>query len=178
MYHDIHATRFNRAVAERKANIAANRHKLTLLNLAEGTGAAVAARAVHAATGHEADIDAWARHAQAANGFGGVDLACPPEPLPLDAPTRTATAGSEVPATTGPRAALFACRDFVRRLAARIAQYRAARRTVVALRDLDARTLRDLGFDHSEIGSVAGEAAGLADATRVRVLRAQGAFGA
>lgn len=178
MYHDIHATRINRAVAERRANIAANRHKLTLLNLPGGAGATPAARAGHAAVGFVADIDAWARHAQAANGFGGGDLACPPEPQPLDAPTCKATAGSEVPATTGLRADLLACRDFVRRLAARVAQCRAARRTVVALRDLDARTLRDLGFHPSEIGSVAGEAAGLADATRVRVLRAQGALGA
>jgi uncharacterized protein YjiS (DUF1127 family) len=178
MYQDIYATWFNRAVAERSANIAANRHKLTLLNLAESAGATVAARAGHAVTGHEANIDAWARHAQAANGFGGGDLACPPEPAPLDTPTRTAAAGSEVPATTGPRAALVACRDFVRRLAVRIAQYRAARCTVVALHDLDSRTLRDLGFDRSEIGSVAGEAAGLADATRVRILRASGALGA
>lgn len=170
MYQAHHATRFNRAVAERKANIAANRHKLTLLNLAEVPGAPAAAPAQHNADGGKVDIDAWARHAQAANGFGGADLAGTPEPVP-------AAAGTGAPATTGLHAALRACRDFVGQLAARGAQRRAARRTITALSSLDSRALRDLGFDSSEIGSVAGEAAGLADATRVRVLMAQGALG-
>jgi len=42
------------------------------------------------------------------------------------------------------------------------------RATRDALRRLDDHTLRDLGFDRSEIGSVAAEIASRADRTRVR----------
>jgi uncharacterized protein YjiS (DUF1127 family) len=178
MYQGFHATRLNRAVAERKAAIASNRHKLTLLNLAEAPGELAAAVAQHDAAGAMADIDAWARRARGANGFGGADLACTPALAPAATLARTPAVEADATAATGLRAALLACRDFVARLAARCAQRRAARRTVVALSGLDSRTLRDLGFDPSEIGSVAGEAAGLAEATRVRVLTAQGLIGA
>ena len=40
------------------------------------------------------------------------------------------------------------------------------------LRSLDSRTLRDLGFDRSEIGSLAAEIGDLAEPTRVRALQA------
>ncbi|MDH5285357.1 MAG: DUF1127 domain-containing protein [Betaproteobacteria bacterium] len=175
MYQAHHAIRLNRAVAERKAAIAANRHKLSLLNLAEAPGALAAAPAQHDAAGAKADIDAWARHAQGSNGFGGADLAC--TPAPAATPARAPAAETRATTPTGLHSALLACRDFVAGLAARHAQRRAARITITALNDLDSRTLRDLGFDPSEIGSVAGEAAGLADATRVRVLMAQGPIG-
>lgn len=177
MYQAHHATRFNRAVAERKANIAANRHELTLLNLAEAPGTHTAAPVRPDAAGGKVDIDAWARHAQAANGFGGADVARAPESAAAIRPARLTAAATAAPAASGLRDALRACHDFVTQLAARMAQHRAARRTITALSSLDSRALRDLGFDSSEIGSVAGEAAGLADATRVRVLMAQGALG-
>lgn len=52
-------------------------------------------------------------------------------------------------------AALHAITDQVRRWAEQSRQHAQARATWMALRELDARTLRDLGFDHSEILSVA-----------------------
>jgi uncharacterized protein YjiS (DUF1127 family) len=54
-----------------------------------------------------------------------------------------------------------------------IAAWRRARderATVHALRHLDSRTLRDLGLDASEIGSVAAELAGGVERTRVGAL--------
>ena len=49
---------------------------------------------------------------------------------------------------------------------------RQARATYFALRDLDQRVLRDLGFDVSEITSVAAEIAGETQATRIHTQRA------
>jgi len=53
----------------------------------------------------------------------------------------------------------------IQQLLARATQRRRARATYLALRNLDARTLRDIGFDRSEILSVATGFAGAADAT-------------
>lgn len=47
-------------------------------------------------------------------------------------------------------------------------QRRLARETFLVLNGLDGRALRDLGFDRSEIASVACEVAGLAAPTRAR----------
>ena len=58
----------------------------------------------------------------------------------------------------------------VRRAHARYRQRRKARATYDALRHLDDRMLRDLGFDRSEITSVAAEISGTAARTRVRLL--------
>lgn len=52
---------------------------------------------------------------------------------------------------------------------------RERRRTERALRGLDARTLRDIGFTPGEITSVAAEAAGEVEATRLRAWREIGA---
>jgi uncharacterized protein YjiS (DUF1127 family) len=51
----------------------------------------------------------------------------------------------------------------------RFEQERKARRTVQALSRLDARTLRDIGLDASELSSVALEAAERIEATRWHV---------
>ncbi len=69
-------------------------------------------------------------------------------------------------------ATLQAIGDPVRRMVARSKRRQLARATVVALRSLDAGALRDLGFDRSEILSVAVEIAGDADSTRARIERA------
>jgi uncharacterized protein YjiS (DUF1127 family) len=70
-------------------------------------------------------------------------------------------------------ATLQAVGDLVRRMVARSKRRQQARATYLALRGLDARTLRDLGFDRSEILSVAAEVAGDADSTRVRSAQAR-----
>ncbi len=65
-------------------------------------------------------------------------------------------------------AAIQAAGAIVRRALARYRQYRQERDTYDALRQLDDRTLRDLGLHRSEISSVAAEFMGEAEYTRVR----------
>jgi uncharacterized protein YjiS (DUF1127 family) len=65
-------------------------------------------------------------------------------------------------------AALRAAGAAVRRAHARYRQRREARAIYDALRHLDDRTLHDLGFDRSEIASVAAEATGAAERSRIR----------
>jgi uncharacterized protein YjiS (DUF1127 family) len=60
--------------------------------------------------------------------------------------------------------------DLLRRVIARHRQRREAWSAYDALRRLDDRTLRDLGFSRSELTSVAAEFAGDAEHTRVRAL--------
>jgi uncharacterized protein YjiS (DUF1127 family) len=57
----------------------------------------------------------------------------------------------------------------IEQLLARAKQRRRARATYLALRNLDARTLRDIGFDRSEILSVATGFAGAADSISAHV---------
>ena len=65
-------------------------------------------------------------------------------------------------------AALQSVGDVVRRMVTRAKLQQRARATYLALHALDARTLRDLGFDRSELMSVAAETTGGAEYTRVR----------
>jgi uncharacterized protein YjiS (DUF1127 family) len=58
----------------------------------------------------------------------------------------------------------------IQQLLARVRQRGRARATYLALRNLDARTLRDIGFDRSEILSVATGFAGAADPTLAHVV--------
>ena len=60
--------------------------------------------------------------------------------------------------------------SFARRAYAHHRQRKKERAAYDALRHLDDRMLRDLGFDRSEIASVAAEVSGTAERTRVRVL--------
>jgi len=57
-----------------------------------------------------------------------------------------------------------------RRIAARSWQQEQTRAIARALRGLDERTMRDLGFDRCNVLSIAAEAAGAIDSTRVHVL--------
>jgi uncharacterized protein YjiS (DUF1127 family) len=67
-------------------------------------------------------------------------------------------------------AVLQAIRRAVRRARARYRQRRQARTIHDAFHELDDRALHDLGFDRSEIASIAEEATGAAERTRTRVL--------
>jgi len=116
------------------------------------------------------DIDAWARHAFAANGFGDVAII---DTTPSARPTsyelhrdahvhRSFTLGEII------IVAMQAVAAFASQALARHRQRRRARSTYDALRQLDDRTLRDLGFERSEIRSVAAELTGETECTRVR----------
>ena len=67
-------------------------------------------------------------------------------------------------------ATLVAAVDGLRRMRAKWALHRKIMDACDALRQLDGHTLKDLGFDRSEIMSVAAEFAGKAQPTRVRSL--------
>jgi uncharacterized protein YjiS (DUF1127 family) len=60
---------------------------------------------------------------------------------------------------------------FGRRLHARYRQRRQARTTRAALHELDDRALQDLGFTRDEIASIAAEATGQAERTRLHVMQ-------
>jgi uncharacterized protein YjiS (DUF1127 family) len=62
-------------------------------------------------------------------------------------------------------------REWFRGVVERYQRRRQSRSIYHALRALDDRTLRDLGFHRCEIGSVAAEAAGEAELTRMHVRR-------
>jgi uncharacterized protein YjiS (DUF1127 family) len=68
-------------------------------------------------------------------------------------------------------AAIQAAGAFARRAYARHRQRRQARGIRVALGELDDRTLHDLGFNRDEIASIAAEATGQAECSRLRVLQ-------
>jgi uncharacterized protein YjiS (DUF1127 family) len=117
-------------------------------------------------------VEPRAQHSLAGNGFGDV--------------ATTNTASSAWPMSYQLLQAARAHRSYIlgqaiaaaiqttvaiaRRALARHRQRRQARVAYDALRQLDDRTLRDLGFDRSEIMSVAAEVAGEAECTRVRAL--------
>ncbi len=122
----------------------------------------------------EDEVEPWAQHGLAANGFGDVtttDTASSARrtsyPLHQAARVhRSFTLGEII------MAAIQAIGEIARRAHARHRQRRQAKATYNALRQLDDRTLRDLGFDRSEIRSVAAALTGEAEYTRVRALPA------
>jgi len=118
------------------------------------------------------DVEAWARHALAANGFGdgATTDASSARPTSYDL---YHSARAHCSFTIGEIivALMQSLAAFARQSLARHRQRRRARNTYDALRQLDDRTLRDLGFDRSEIRSVVAEMTGEAERTRVRTLR-------
>jgi uncharacterized protein YjiS (DUF1127 family) len=114
------------------------------------------------------DTEPWARHALAANGFGGPAIT-----------DMQSTSHQQYQAARTHRsfilrriiiAAIDAVAAFARRAHARRQQKQQAGAIYDALRELDDRTLHDLGFDRSEITSVAAEVTGRAEPARVRAL--------
>jgi uncharacterized protein YjiS (DUF1127 family) len=102
------------------------------------------------------EVDAWARHAAAANGFGdGAEAATTTWPLP----------------ERSTKDSLQRLWSYAVALYRRWEAYRLWRAEGAALARLDAATLRDLGIYRSEIGSVAAKVMGTSELTRMRVVR-------
>ncbi|HUL64865.1 MAG TPA: DUF1127 domain-containing protein [Burkholderiaceae bacterium] len=103
-----------------------------------------------------AQIDAWAKHADASNGFGDSGVVVTPTVFePVAAPAQQSTWQSVRRSVAG----------FIERWIA----YRRMRAQHAALARLDAATLRDLGISHSEIGSCVAEFNGSSQVTRRRI---------
>ena len=105
------------------------------------------------------DVETWARHALAANGFGGVTLA-----VGAVIAVNAAFFNKVIAAATQ------AIRGYARKAQLRRRQRQQAKAIGDALYELDDHLLRDLGFSRSEITSIAAEATGEAERTRVRTL--------
>lgn len=124
-----------------------------------------------------AELDAWARRALGANGFGDADV--PPGARSPAAPAAPADA-RPAPELQRPSASFWAICLAVGAAvgsafaAARLRwrEQRELRRTARALAQLDERALKDVGLGAEEIGSVAAELAGRAALTRVHATRA------
>ena len=122
-----------------------------------------------------ADLEAWARHARGVNGLGGDAEAgapaasSPPSSYEVQRAARIDRAFTLAEILAG---MVWAVGAFARRAYARYRQRREASAFYDALRRLDDHTLRDLGFDRSDIGSVVAEATGAAEHTRLRVVLA------
>lgn len=120
-----------------------------------------------------AELDGWARRAASANGFGDARAEAQVMPDGRDACQLAAEARA---ARSASLAAILgtlieAASAAAHRLVASWSRARSARATYRALRELDTRTLHDLGIDRSEMRSMAAEIAGESDRTRVQALR-------
>jgi uncharacterized protein YjiS (DUF1127 family) len=120
-------------------------------------------------------MDAWARHAAAANGFGDAGVSEPPVRRPVSyelwrdtRAQRSRAIGEAVAAIAWVFAWLAGSfwRSWRRQ--------RQASATYESLGTLDDHTLRDLGIDRSELRSVAAEVEGRVERTRVRARPAYG----
>jgi len=106
-----------------------------------------------------AEITSWARHAAAANGFGdagAVGAEFSPTPVAAPVPTRESVWSR--------------LRRFGAGLLRGWLAYGRRRAEYAALARLDAATLRDLGIDRSEIGSLTAESRGASQVTRRRIV--------
>ena len=122
------------------------------------------------------DVEPWAHHALAANGFGEVASNDTASPVRATSYALHQAALAHRSFTLG-EIIVEASRAFgaivgavASRARARYRQRQQARATYEALRQLDDRTLRDLGFDRSELRSVVAEVTGAAERTRVRAI--------
>jgi uncharacterized protein YjiS (DUF1127 family) len=120
-----------------------------------------------------AELDVWARHAFAANGFGDADVTAPatasrPDAIEPHAAALQHRIASFWSICIAIGAAIGAA---LHKSAVRWGEWREMRRTYSALSQLDERTLKDIGFGDHEAGSIAAELAGRAERTRVHALR-------
>jgi uncharacterized protein YjiS (DUF1127 family) len=120
------------------------------------------------------EAEAWALHALRSNGFGdapfGAELLVPERPAAYDlyraARAYRAKMLADLVTTAFRWVAALAHGAY-----SRYRSYRDAVATYDALRELDDRTLHDLGFERSELLSVAAEMTGDAERTRLRVMQ-------
>jgi uncharacterized protein YjiS (DUF1127 family) len=123
------------------------------------------------ATISEEDGEPWALHASATNGFGHVatnDSSSSARPTSYEV-HRAARAYRSFILGEIIVAAIQTITAASRRAYARHLQRRRSRAIYDTLRELDDRTLHDIGFERSEIGSVTAEMTRKAEQTRVRV---------
>lgn len=116
------------------------------------------------------EVEPWGQQALAANGFGdaaSTDTASS-RPLTSSRPQQTARPHRSFALGELIVAAIQAAAASVRRAHARDRHRRETDAIYDVLRQLDDRTLRDLGFHRSELGSVAAELTRAAEGTRVR----------
>jgi uncharacterized protein YjiS (DUF1127 family) len=117
------------------------------------------------------DFAGWAGRSMAANGFGDAVVGTVQQVdrgvMPGSFASGAAINASLYEITTAIVASTGAV---VRRLFAAWQRRQDQQATVDALRALDARTLRDLGIDASELRSVAVELSGISDPTRAHAL--------
>jgi uncharacterized protein YjiS (DUF1127 family) len=118
------------------------------------------------------DAEPWAQHALAANGFGDVATTNTASSARLTSYEMHHAARAHRSFTLGEIivAVIQAAGAIARRAHARHRQRRQAWDLYDALQQLDDHTLRDLGFERSEIRSVAAEVTGEAEYARVRAL--------
>jgi uncharacterized protein YjiS (DUF1127 family) len=118
------------------------------------------------------EIDAYARRTLAANGFGDAAIGCieQHQRLSSHAPHQTARADRSAALARALVAASRALGALVSRKYAVWRRQRLARVTYLALQRLDARTLRDLGLDRSELASITAELTSSAELTRARTI--------
>ncbi|HXX86299.1 MAG TPA: DUF1127 domain-containing protein [Casimicrobiaceae bacterium] len=114
------------------------------------------------------EVDAWARHALAASGFGDATPAELPASYELMQRARRCRA---VMFGAFFAAAIQGAGAIARRVYARRRQRGEARTTYDTLQQLDDRELRDLGLDRSELASIAAEVTGAVESTRTRAQR-------
>lgn len=117
------------------------------------------------------DFVPWAARSSAANGFGDAAVGTV-QRIEREWMHGSFASGAAINASLIEIAAAIAAstRAAVRRLLAAWRRWRDQQATLNALRALDARTLRDLGIDPSEVGSVAVELSGISDPTRAHAL--------
>lgn len=120
----------------------------------------------------EDDAEPWTPHALAANGYGDLaiaDTAASARPTSYDL-HQAARAHRAFVLGGIIVAAICAAAAIARSAYTRHWQRRRASAIYDALQQLDDRTLHDMGFDRSEIFSVAAEVAGEVESTRVRAI--------
>lgn len=120
------------------------------------------------------EIEGWARQARGANGLGNVEADAPAAPARPTSYELYRAARIDRAFTLAEIIAemVWAVGAIARRAYAGYRRRRDADALSDTLRQLDDRMLRDLGFDRSEIRSVAAEVTGEAETTRLRVLLA------